>query len=323
MAIVTFECDVCKRTIDKVQNKKGLEVIGRCVITEGCKGKLHRIGFSADHITGQQTPSVDGLTDWSQRKVLYTHYQNTLSDSWKVKHYLNNDPNVEVFIQTSTIYPDQISEIIPESIVYDNENELTVNLASRYKGIAQCIVLSTSKSEYTAESVSSIAALQATTNSELTIATLNSDPTLEVTLTFLSPKNLAVITTKTYTFDDTPGVNSTWKSGTTSKVLINGKIYTVRSHSIDSNDLVQNGVENGTPFYVSDVNGSEPVSKESFILLTNSPYESVDINTSQIIDVSSINVSTAATAFYYNRQEFYAYENTTESIYPPIRKLNA
>ncbi|KKL11760.1 hypothetical protein LCGC14_2542580, partial [marine sediment metagenome] len=43
MAIVVYKCDLCQRKIELAQNKEGLEVTGRCIITDGCLVFVHAI----------------------------------------------------------------------------------------------------------------------------------------------------------------------------------------------------------------------------------------------------------------------------------------
>ena len=73
MAIVVYNCDTCKREVELPQNKEGLEVIQRCIITAGCRGKLYQTDLKLNHIRGKLPDSVIGLVDWSQREIGRAH----------------------------------------------------------------------------------------------------------------------------------------------------------------------------------------------------------------------------------------------------------
>ena len=84
MAIVVYKCDVCDREIEILQNPEGLETVGRCVITDGCRGNLYQIDTKQDFIRGKFPETVAGLTDWTQRKVLYDHTQSVATFQWRI-----------------------------------------------------------------------------------------------------------------------------------------------------------------------------------------------------------------------------------------------
>ena len=64
MAVVQFLCDTCKRTIEIPQDPRKLEVIKRCVITEGCRGNLLQQRVFQNFVRGRPTEPVTGLEDW-------------------------------------------------------------------------------------------------------------------------------------------------------------------------------------------------------------------------------------------------------------------
>lgn len=63
MALSIYECDTCKRTIEKKRNEQGLDIINNCIITNGCKGKMQLIDVKIDHNIPSSVPSVEGLQD--------------------------------------------------------------------------------------------------------------------------------------------------------------------------------------------------------------------------------------------------------------------
>src|ERR1700675_4297703 len=97
MAIVIYECDRCKRTIQMPQNTQGLEVMGNCIITESCHGNLQFQQTLQTYKTGQPTPIAQGLEDWVQRKALFTFKQTLKNTIWKVDHGMGINPSVKVY----------------------------------------------------------------------------------------------------------------------------------------------------------------------------------------------------------------------------------
>ena len=99
MTIIVYKCDVCDRETELLQNKKGLEVIQRCTITDNCRGKLYQLGVKQDHIRGQFPSAVGGLDDWTPRKMIYNHTQSIRQQEWRVNHELGIFPTIHVFVE--------------------------------------------------------------------------------------------------------------------------------------------------------------------------------------------------------------------------------
>jgi hypothetical protein len=137
MALVEYTCDTCKRSLSLPQNKLGVDMFSRCIITNNCKGTLTQVHVKSEYIIGNRVPEISKYDDWIQRKILYTHYQSQLSTKWYIKHNLNNIPEVEVYFTDLNT---------PEPIRYNNFNtnvislnEVELILESHHTGYAQCI----------------------------------------------------------------------------------------------------------------------------------------------------------------------------------------
>ena len=66
MSTVTYKCNVCKREIKKLENKSGLTVFSRCIITEGCRGNLNKISVDPDNIRESFPAPVSGIKSYGQ-----------------------------------------------------------------------------------------------------------------------------------------------------------------------------------------------------------------------------------------------------------------
>ena len=65
MAVVVYQCDTCKRETYRQQNRRGLDVISRCVITNGFRRTLTLQEVKPSYSIGHATPPVLGLADLS------------------------------------------------------------------------------------------------------------------------------------------------------------------------------------------------------------------------------------------------------------------
>jgi len=338
MAIVTYLCDTCDRQIDLPQNKKGLEVVQRCIITDGCRGKLSQIKFQQDYLRGEYPAAVEGLDDWSQRKMLYTHEQAVKSDTWTVVHNLGVFPSIQVFVtrpvsvstEASASVPcelrnyeeatTELLEITPEDIRTVSVNEFVVEFDRPEQGTIQCIARSSKPViiNQPTEVVDEIQPFLLTKNSELTIATV--DPVSSIEIEYIAPDGS--VSSVVYNIISTPP-NSTvspWADATDG-IFVNGTKYL--THSLDISDP---SIVSGSSFYVNRINGIifdelNFGKNELLFLLTAEPYEVVDKITDKFIDPFGIGSAEASTSFYYDDNEANAYDNLIESVYPSIRIL--
>ena len=136
MAIITYTCDTCHRSVDVPQNKFGFEVYRNCIITASCKGTLSYIATRPEYIRGTTTHISPNLPDWIQRLVLYKHTQKVPATTWKIKHNLNNKPDVNVFVYDNN---NQLIKFIPSSVSYIDINTVQITLPLKYTGIIECI----------------------------------------------------------------------------------------------------------------------------------------------------------------------------------------
>lgn len=103
--VTVYQCDVCKRTTGVFQNTQGVDIVSRCIITQDCKGTLHKIGEKQQPFLEASSPDPNGLEDWSQRPSYFKHTQQTPLRTWRIKHDLNGHPSVRTFVeQTSSVF---------------------------------------------------------------------------------------------------------------------------------------------------------------------------------------------------------------------------
>ena len=102
-----YKCDTCNRKVRVATSKDGIDVVQRCIITHGCKGKLYRVRDARDVNSTSAFPAeVPGVQDWFQRRVVYDHSQPIKSQKW---YYYHLQPpltlcNCMVFLSSIAIY---------------------------------------------------------------------------------------------------------------------------------------------------------------------------------------------------------------------------
>jgi len=342
MAVIQYQCDVCDRIIDLPQNKKGLEVVQRCIITDGCRGKLSQLAIKLDHLRGNFPERVKNLNDYVQRQTLYNHRQSVKLEEWDIVHNLGIAPSIQVFVERpkdinlneidiTVIDPNSlvdIFEIDPESIAIIDGNRIKVNFEQPEKGIVQLIAKST-KPKVLEDSiiVDEIApVIELTHDSELTIATKSDDVSINLVLEFKTPTG--IFHTKDYTVDNV-SIDSAWVDF--DEALIAGAKYTIRSFNFKDNDPIFNtDIPSGSSVYIKSIDtvppvvGIEPRSlerKEVLGLLTNYPHEVQDKNVNQYIDFFNINVNNLESQIIFNENDLLIESKSLSSVFPAILRI--
>ncbi len=316
-----YECDVCNRRIRTPTNRYGLDVIQRCTITAGCQGKLHRVTAQKDiNSTPAFPPEVAGLTDWFARNILYTHQQPIKTAVWVVQHNLQNIPTLHTFVHRTVNGEEVLVEQDPVRVDTIDANTTRLTFSAAESGQVQCVSLSTKNTtnyDNTLAAASSTAGVQLTSDlGEITIATLDSSGTIDVTLTFLSSASTNI----TYGgVDDVPSIYSPWVGA--DSIIVNGKRYTVRSFNLTQTSpaptyFSAGTIANGTAFYVSGMNNTPIGANDVLFLMSTSPHSNVDRMYDRYVDAASVSSTSPET--FYEEGRGYVMSSVVRSTYPLI-----
>jgi len=333
MAVIQYQCDVCDRIIDLPQNKKGLEVIQRCIITDGCRGKLSQLAIKLDHLRGSFPDRVKNLNDYVQRQTLYNHRQSVKLEQWDIVHNLGVAPSIQIFVERpkdvnlneidlTVVDPNSLVEFFevdPESVEIVDGNHIKVNFEQPEKGIVQLIAKSTKPKVFDNSPIldDSAAVIELTHNSELTIATKSDDASINLVLTFTTPTGL--IYDRPYTVDNV-SIDSAWSDF--DEALIAGTKYTIRSFDFKDNDPIFNtDIPSGSSVYIKSINGASLERREVLGLLTNYPYEVQDKNVDQYVDFFNINVDNLASQIIFNENDLLIETKSLSSVFPSILRI--
>lgn len=319
MSVVKYKCDTCNREVEITQNKYGLESFGRCNITDGCKGRLKFEEVLPTFLVGGLPSDVEGLNNWTQRKLLYKHEQTFKRKEWVIKHNLSTEPS----IQTHVYFGENLIEVSPLQIITVDKNTSKVIFEQAYKGIAQCISRSTNVSKPV-----SVSDVQPVTDTLFQVS--NADTLIFASKTDLSSSNVRIHwidSNSNYLgyVDQAVYSNSIILSwGDYTEILYKGISYTIYNLSIvppidadegsslyfttDSTNIMY---PNGIPF---DLN-------ESILLLTNLPFSKFDIVKNKIHDMSNLDSTTALLYSSYESGEVLIAESRIKTIYPALKTL--
>lgn len=343
MAVVVYKCNTCKRTIELQRNIKGLEHVGRCNITLGCRGSLYQTELHPDYIRGTLPDPVVGLDDWRQRKVVHNHAQAIERDTWTIYHEMGVVPVVSVY-GDRPIEGDEDNrvEVTPTDINVIDDDTLQLVFDRPWSGIAQLVARESDPDLFNpivrAEEIPT-SDYQLTLGRELTIATeigsIGTNEAITVSLEFTPPAG--PVTTVSYVVDNQPAQILTNDDGTPisgspwidyDRVIIKGKIFEVRSFNIFDTALDTALIAPGTTVRVT---GIDPLGGASFrnleegevlILLATDPYNVIDKIDNQYVDASHVTDTLNTFSLYYST-EIYANPNIVTTIYPPIRNIPA
>lgn len=316
-----YECDVCKRTIRVQTNRAGLDTMQRCNITSGCQGKLHRVtSLKEINATPAFPPEVEGLRDWFPRNIFYVHTQPVRTAKWTLVHNLQNIPSLHTFVYRVVNGETVLVSHEPTTITTVDANTTIIEFAGAESGQVHCVSASSKNTvnfnatQTTVVPVSSIPLTS--TSGELTIATLNSDPLIDLTIVYALTQPVSVDYTG---IDSVPSTGSPWVG--TSHVIVNGRKYTVRSFNLTTSPLAPayfsvGLIPNGASFYVDKLNGGPINTNDVVFLMSGTPHSVVDRIYDRYVDSRSVTPN--APELFYSDGNGYTSSSIVKKTYPLI-----
>lgn len=331
MAVIEYQCDVCNRIINLPQNKKGIEIIQKCIITDKCRGELHSIGVKLDHLRGNFPDRVASLNDYKQRQSLYNHTQAVKLEVWEIKHNLGVIPSLQVFVERpkdidlnsidiNIIDPNTLIEHVelsPSKIETINGNITHIHFEQPEKGYAQLIAKSTRHKQVKDVTTikNNIPNIQITNNSELTIATLNDNPVVTLIFDFISSSGN--VTEIVYVVDNA-SIISAWSDY--DKVFIKGRKYVVRSFNFyDGQTVFGNEIPDGSTITLKQIDGVDIEAEQVLVLLSSAPFNVIDKIKDSYIDLGLI--KDEKYSVIYEKGDLQVERTYVSLVYPHIIKI--
>lgn len=142
MATISYKCDTCKRSVELVENPRGFTVVGKCVITNGCIGRLYRTERNPNNVRESAPSYVEGLNNYVPRRAFFEFEQTLTSDRWTVAHNMGVLPTTFVYLL------DQNGDYIPMdngtyTVTAVDKDNIIITFSERVKGTVQCVAKST------------------------------------------------------------------------------------------------------------------------------------------------------------------------------------
>jgi hypothetical protein len=339
MSTITYKCDVCKREIDKLENLGGLTVLSKCIITEGCKGKLYKIYRDASSIRESFPPAQEGLLDYTPRKLLYEHDQSVDTTEWKIFHDLGVSPTVVVYEETDSGHV--ILDQDEYTVALLDKNSLSITFEIPKKGIVHCIAKSTIPStpkliprpsnpiKVSGEETLVIAVPEIITkssNPDFAVPYNTADYITRITIETVRPNEEPILCFEE--FDE--GINSTAWLGWDRVLIRNRRHYNLKAKNInnfktfsDIESSLSEAIPDGTIVRFISIDYGDGVfqpipSRGLFFLLSEEPYASADKIRDRLIDIGEL-VKTEYDYFVFTGGELYTNETNLEVIYPDIK----
>lgn len=345
MATITYKCSICKRTIDILENKKGINTFSKCVITYGCKGKLLSQKRNIDNVRESIPPEVNGLQDYQKRNVLSSYNQELPSNIWLVKHYLNTIPALSVYVYINNI----LTELNPSNytIVPIDSNQLKIVLNGTYTGEVQLVSRSSKKANPTYINPSA-SLTQITSNGYFVFAvpkyltrftyppSILPEPTLpyelqtvpiRIEVNIKKPNLDEEICTEILqtTLSQTPWIG--WPETLVRKrknyYLFSKNILDFRTFGGDN--LTAASIPDGTELRISRIDYGtgvlQPIDSEGLLIfLSNYPYTNNDKILNQVVDCSEI-INSDNDFYVYKNGDFYTDQSNIKKTYPDIQRV--
>lgn len=325
-----YQCNVCGRKVRVAQNIHSVSVLPYCNITAECKGKLTKVTKIDDIVsTPAITPQVEGLTDWSQRQILFNYSQFIPNAKWTIKHNMNNAPTYDVLVYRR----DVLIPYTPEVKIIDKfTSELIFD--KPYSGIAQAISLASglkySKLDYIPPQNEYIEVSNNT--GLLTFAILDDlcKDTIKVQLLFKNRLNYDQILE--YEVIANPNIYSPWSDS--DLVFVGDKRYNVRTINVTTD------IDNAQFFALGDIpdnaqfifhkilfDGTVLSNLENrddiIVLLSRPPFNVPDKIKDQLIYVNQTTFPYDFSKYYFalNNGQVIIDPSTAITIYPYIKTI--
>lgn len=343
MSTVEYKCDTCKREIELLENKEGLTVLGKCVITNGCRGKLYKTSRNPYNVREFiAEPTEPGIRNYSPRRAFFSFTQTISKNRWLIRHDLGVYPTVVVYDNSNP----SIAPVIVDRNEYEiriiNENVIELRFAAGFTGIVHCIARSTRPlSELPA--ATPLDGLRAVTNSGImTLATLARINTASLgalytvgdillNVSIQEPNREEVFCSELITNASEPlSAWSDWNAILTRK----RRSYNIKSFNLAQFTIIQDlydsieDIPDGTRFkiisasYAPEVSTSfEDIRSRNIIgLLSEEPHNTIDKVRNKIYDVGDISRSSVSNSFVFIQGELFIREDQLEVIYPEIER---
>lgn len=306
---VQYKCNVCNRFIDVTENKQGLDVFGKCIITKQCKGTLFFVKRN-DNILRNLPPEPTDVPDWVYTPQVVTFTQKHARSIWKFKHTLTAVPSLSVFNSTVDANNNPLNVKLNDTdYTYTFTNDyLELHFNSKISGMVQCIARNTSSvihapkqnDSFVKVSVGNVVSVGVHTHNKLFVAGN----------TGVHSNALSILLNEVQ-IDYDLGYNEPVQAwGNVNQIYLYGNTYNVSTFSTVVDDPNTPKVHNYSAYrYV----GEDPM---MYILLSNSSSY-VDKIYDKIVNIFELNIDNN----YIKNNELYVSPSIIRECFPHIKLI--
>ncbi len=341
MASILYRCNTCKREIALTENKLGLTVFAKCIITEGCKGTLYTLNRNPNILRQDLDfpPVVAGLNDYVERRAFFEKNINIKSNPWKIEHNLGVSPSVSVYFydentnQPYEVSPDDYTVTVVDKnnieIGFNVQREGTVHLVSRSSVPREVVTVTESVDLFQVSNQGkmdfAVPIITEVSGDKINLA----DAQLGLKIEILIPSNPITTVEGDYLVDGQDS-DSPWFGWDT--ILLN-KRRAFSTKSLNILDVFSetfteisslSDIPDGTSFKIQQIKfvdvyqSIEP--RLLMLLLSQEPYETPDKIRDHLVDTGELLLSTNNRFFVYDGEVFLDRSNI-ERTYPRIEEI--
>lgn len=345
MSTISYKCATCKREVELLENQKGLTIIGRCILTDGCSGKMQTIERNPYNVRESYEYFDTDYLENNSRNKFFKHIQKNVNTVWRITHNLNNHPFVVVYLNTVNGV-EKIDNSAYQVEYYDANTLLITGISG--SGVAHCTARTSNRD-------SVIAATDINTSFQVTVGgtftfaipkyltklegtpTVTPTPTVPLDLFDIGTIKIEIGITRpnedeVVCFEKIPvdQTSSSWL-GTNEIMIRNRRNYYVKMKNIlnfttfDNASLTFADIPNGTKIrflkidYGTGIQQDIP-SRGAFLLLSKYPFKIADKVVNKVIDLGEI-IESPYWYMTYQDGEVFISTDAIENTYPDIRKV--
>lgn len=342
MATILYKCDTCEREIALTENKFGLTVFSKCVITEGCKGTLYKLSRNANTVREDLDfpPVVQGLNDYTQRRAFFEKNITISSNPWKIEHNMGVAPAVSVYFTDETTGEQYEVDADDYVITTVDKNNLEISFSGQRKGIVHLVARSSVPREI--ETVTEDEVLfQVSHDGYMDFAVpivandggdkiSTSDINISLEIEIQVPSNPINVVSGEYLLDGQDPA-SPWFGWDTILLRKRRAFVTKNMQILDfftpayPDITALSDIPDGTTFKIQQIQFTDTLrsieSRLLFLLLSQEPFQAPDKIRNQIVDVGELLIASSNTFIVFDGEVFVA-EANLERMYPRIEEID-
>lgn len=338
MSTISYKCDTCKREIELIENIQGMTVFSKCVITEGCKGKLYATDRNPDSIRERLPSDLSPLEDYTPRRTFFEFNQNILSDTWKIQHNMSVFPAVTVYVDIDGVIMELAADDYTINLISNNNLEITFPAPT--KGVVHLVARSSvplkpstqlepdDLFQVSHDGIMTVAVPKYIIHSSTSLPVDLQNVSIEIEICLEIPDREPIVCIEQ--FPPELDSDSPWVGWDEILVRKRRNFYPRTKKILDLNvfedsTFTLDDIEDGTILTFKRVNFGDGVyrnieSRALLMLLAKKPFEPFDKILDNVIDIGELSSETPD-FLIFSEGDLYSGNTAIERIYPDISRI--